>query len=75
MSCRAPAVKPVGKPDAGNRHVRFDERGEETERWFPVGTPSHRASPRLYQIAVDASRNGRSTPKADQAAMAILTQG
>ena len=28
--CRA--VNPVGKPDAGNRHVRFDERGEETER-------------------------------------------
>ena len=26
------AVKPVGKPDAGNRHVRFDERGWETER-------------------------------------------
>ncbi|MGB7603811.1 MAG: hypothetical protein WBM24_26160 [Candidatus Sulfotelmatobacter sp.] len=25
-------MKPVGKPDAGNRHVRFDERGEETER-------------------------------------------
>ena len=25
-------VKPVGKPDAGNRHVRFDERGWETER-------------------------------------------
>ena len=24
-------VKPVGKPDAGNPHVRFDERGEETE--------------------------------------------
>jgi hypothetical protein len=24
-------VKPVGKPDAGNRHVRFDERGRETE--------------------------------------------
>ena len=23
-------VKSVGKPDAGNRHVRFDERGEET---------------------------------------------
>jgi hypothetical protein len=28
--CRA--VKPVGEPDAGNRHVRFDERGWETER-------------------------------------------
>jgi hypothetical protein len=26
------AVKPVGKPDAGNRHVRFDERGWETGR-------------------------------------------
>ena len=23
-------VKPVGKPGAGNRHVRFDERGRET---------------------------------------------
>jgi hypothetical protein len=26
------AVKPVGKPDAGNPHVRFDERGRETGR-------------------------------------------
>jgi hypothetical protein len=25
-------VKPVGKPDAGNPHVRFDERGGETGR-------------------------------------------
>jgi hypothetical protein len=24
------AGKPVGKPDAGNPHVRFDERGRET---------------------------------------------
>ena len=24
-------MKPVGKPDAGNSHVRFDERGRETE--------------------------------------------
>ena len=23
----------VGEPDAGNPHVRFDERGWETERW------------------------------------------
>jgi hypothetical protein len=29
---RESAVKPVGKPDAGNRHVRFDERGSETGR-------------------------------------------
>ena len=27
------AVKPIGKPNAGNRHARFDERGWETERW------------------------------------------
>ena len=26
-------MKPAGKPDAGNRHVRFDERGWETGRW------------------------------------------
>jgi hypothetical protein len=25
-------MKPIGKPDAGNRPVRFDERGQETER-------------------------------------------
>jgi hypothetical protein len=24
-------MKLVGKPDAGNRHIRFDERGQETE--------------------------------------------
>jgi group II intron reverse transcriptase/maturase len=29
---RGPVVKSVGKPDAGNPHVRFDERGRETER-------------------------------------------
>jgi RNA-directed DNA polymerase len=31
---REPTVKPVGKPDAGNPHVRFDERGWETGRCF-----------------------------------------
>jgi hypothetical protein len=25
-------MKPVGEPDAGDRHVRFDERGWETAR-------------------------------------------
>jgi hypothetical protein len=29
---RGPAMKSVGKPDAGNPHVRFDERGRETGR-------------------------------------------
>ena len=36
----------VGKPDAANPHVRFDERGRETE---PLAKPQrHRALPRLY---------------------------
>jgi len=29
---REPAMKPAGKPDARNGHVRFDERGWETGR-------------------------------------------
>ena len=33
-------VKPVGEPDAGNPHVRFDERGRETgPRCAPVPAP------------------------------------
>jgi hypothetical protein len=40
-------MKPVGKPDAGNLHVRFDERGGETKRVFM----RHRALPRLYPLA------------------------
>ena len=31
-SCREPATKPVGKPDAGNGHVRFAEREGEADR-------------------------------------------
>jgi len=40
-------VKYVGKPDAGNPHVRFDERGRETGDWPSL---KHRAIPRLYRI-------------------------
>ena len=32
-------MKPVGKPDAGNPHVRFDERGGETEPPQAVTAP------------------------------------
>jgi hypothetical protein len=42
------AVEPVGEPDAGDRHVRFDERGWDTERWHRP--PSYRAHPRLYRF-------------------------
>jgi hypothetical protein len=40
-------MKPVGKPDAGNPHVRFDERGRETEQLAKAS--SYRALPRLYR--------------------------
>src|SRR5713101_3088052 len=36
---RESAMKPVGKPDAGNPHVRFDERGWEPGRRF-VAAPA-----------------------------------
>jgi hypothetical protein len=42
---RESEVKPVGKPNTKNLHVRFDERGWETGRRFGV---SARAHPRLY---------------------------
>ena len=54
---RESAVKPVGKPDAGNPHVRFDERGWETGRRSGV---SARAHPRLYKSAA-ASGSANST--------------
>ena len=41
-------VKSPGEPDAGNPHVRFDERGEETERW-PMAPKSPRLSPTLLE--------------------------
>jgi len=40
------AAKPVGEPDAGNPHVRFDERGGETER-LPIGSKPPRLSSTL----------------------------
>jgi len=39
------AKKPVGKPDAGNAHMRFDARGWETGRRSGVSAHAH---PRLY---------------------------
>ena len=38
-------MKPVGKPDARDGHVRFDERGWETGRALSVRSRAH---PRLY---------------------------
>ena len=50
-------MNPVGEPDAGNPHVRFDERGGETER----RSRRHRAPPRLYVRRVGEGRAGRET--------------
>ncbi|MBH5396292.1 transposase [Bradyrhizobium sp. CNPSo 4010] len=43
-------TKPVGKPDAGKPQVRFDERGEETER-------ATSASPRLSSTLLKRQKN------------------
>jgi len=36
LRLREPAVKLAGKPDAVNPHVRFDERGSETDYSAPI---------------------------------------
>ena len=47
-----PCVKSVREPDAANPHVRFDERGEETERLSP--------SPRLTSTLRAPCKGARS---------------
>src|SRR4030043_73603 len=46
-------MKPVGKPDAGNPHVRFDERGWETGRRFPSALASILDSTQASAAAAD----------------------
>ncbi len=53
---RRPAVKSVGKPDALIGHVRFDERGRETER---LAKPQAATPPQLYW------RSPRARPQSD----------
>jgi hypothetical protein len=48
-------MKLVGEPDAGNLHVRFDERGVETERW-PQGPKPPRLSSTLPMVQADGRR-------------------
>ena len=65
------AMKPVGKPDAGNPHVRFDERGGETElrrglrhqqlakaagNSYSPSPKRNRVSPRLYHSSRSLTR-------------------
>src|SRR5215468_8024550 len=56
-------MNPIGEPDAGNQHVRFDERGWETGDWQSL---KHRAYPRLYPLRADGcdgrGRDGDCSP-------------
>src|SRR6516162_5800296 len=65
-------MKPVGKPDAGNRHIRFDERGWETGRW-PTGPKLPRLSSTLPLYACVLAGRDRKTQK--HVWMAPLLQG
>src|SRR3954470_19721342 len=59
---REPLVKSVGKPDARNEHVRFDERGRETGRppvWL-LGT-----APFLDSTEADTDRAPWINPRPD----------
>jgi hypothetical protein len=55
---RMPPVKPVREPDDRNGHVRFDERGRETERWT-----SRRERPRK-DVARSRRRRSCTPPRA-----------
>jgi len=49
-------MKPVGEPYAGNPHVRFDERGVETERW-PHGPKQPRLSSTLPSETLEHAKD------------------
>jgi len=61
------AVKPVGKPDAGDRRVRFDERGWETERcrMAQATAPILDSTKRDLAMAPARVRNSRSMRNLD----------
>ena len=58
-------VKPVGEPDAGNPHVRFDERGWETERcrMAQATAPILDSTEARSSAAATTSRENRRTPR------------
>jgi hypothetical protein len=43
-------MKPVGKPDAGNPHVRFDERGGETGCFGDTAPLLDSTGPRTFSV-------------------------
>jgi hypothetical protein len=74
-SVREPATKPVGKPDAGNPHVRFDERGWETGRSSKIST---RARPRLYRrfpLLISSAGRNRIPSRDPASPLGVLARG
>jgi hypothetical protein len=78
-SAESGAMKGLGKPCAGERHARFDERGLETGYGLGPAAPAarcvdsagpidYRASPRLYPDPVPYSE--KSSPDPDAVARA-----
>ena len=51
-------VTPVGKPDAGNQHVRFDERGRKTERTLQGSVTASVLDSTNAGVAVVTARRG-----------------
>ena len=66
-------VKPIGKPSAGNRHARFDERGWETGRW--PSAPSYRAHPQLYLLLRPLPGQWQFDPRQETFGVAELARG
>ena len=67
---RGVAGKPVGKPDALVGHVRFDERGRETDR-LPVGSdlaPFLDSTPRSQQWSAGKHQETRKFSGSEAAA-------
>lgn len=54
------AQRSLDKPDAGNPPVRFDERGEETERWSADPSPAPLPDSTVISRAVDSGRDNNS---------------
>jgi hypothetical protein len=72
-------MKPVGKPDAGNPHVRFDERGGETGRESDTApfldSTTALAARASVPASIDSSPLPRDTKQAQVLAMLTRDQG
>ena len=57
-------MNPVGEPDAGKPHVRFDERRPETEPWTRLRHPHlAKAAGNSYFLSLQPPRRSSTLPK------------